>query len=37
MEEAARKLENVEVKTEGEKKVVKMALMGIKNCIRSLM
>ena len=36
MVEAARELGNVEVKTEGEKKVVKIALMGIINCIRSL-
>ena len=36
MVEAARELENVEVKTEGEKKVVKIALMGIRNCICNL-
>ena len=36
MVEAARKLENVEVRIDGEKKTVKIALIGIKNCIRSL-
>ena len=36
MVEAAGELENAEVRTEGEKKMVKIALIGIKNCIRSL-
>ena len=36
MVEAARELENAEVRTEGEKMMVEIAQIGIKDCIRSL-